>query len=412
MSATLKSNSLSWILPAAIVLAATLPLHAGANAAQNDEQSREARSLLEKVVERYREARTLADTLDLSVDGDTMQITMQFGADNENIALTVPGWRVYQSGSDVYVLTDAVPEKYLQTERNESLHATLVSLFGADPNLPFQFAARDGRQVDDVIGAFGLNILQMPRLMKVEQVEKDGQRYHQLTLQGLGGEMTVDVDEDHLVQRARIELAAPEGTGTETIVAEMTFSPVIADELPGAIAFDPQDRERVDSAEELMPPMPEMVEVGQPAPDFELETIDGKKVTLKELRGSVVVLDFWATWCGPCIQAMPMIDALASWAHESDQPVKVFAVNIWENERQFDRRKEKIKDFWQQRDYKALETLLDPEDEAAAAYGLNSIPATVVIRPDGVVHKVHVGYTPRLKELLEKAAREAIDAAG
>src|SRR5207253_2073691 len=49
---------------------------------------------------------------------------------------------------------------------------------------------------------------------------------------------------------------------------------------------------------------------GKPAPDFKLTSLDGSSVSLAELKGSVVVLDFWATWCGPCVMSLPHLDKL------------------------------------------------------------------------------------------------------
>ncbi|TVQ56397.1 MAG: TlpA family protein disulfide reductase [Phycisphaerales bacterium] len=379
-------------------------------AGSENEAAAEARQVMERVMKRYRDAPTLSDSVRIAADGDEMMLRMRFDKKNERISLDVPGWQVYQIESSVYVLTDAVPEKYLEKELGDSLHSTLIELFGMDPNLPFQFAARQGGELDAVINALGLNILQMPRLTGMTETQHEDRTYHRLKLEGLGGEMTVDVDRDHVVHRARIELESP--VGDDKIIATLDYDPVFAETLDEAVSFDPSGREKVASAEELAPPAPQMVEAGSPAPDFSFQTLDGETISLEDLRGSVVVLDFWATWCGPCIQAMPMVDALAKWAEENDQPVKVYAVNIWESERDFDRRKEQIKNFWSQRDYERLKTLLDPEDAGAEAYGLSSIPATIVIRPDGVIHKVHIGYTPRLKELLEEAAKEAMDAAG
>src|SRR5262249_21362197 len=75
---------------------------------------------------------------------------------------------------------------------------------------------------------------------------------------------------------------------------------------------------------------PALLTVGQKAPDFELKDPDGQTIKLSSLKGKVVVLDFWATWCGPCKMAMPGIQKL----HEEfkGKPVKVFGVNIWEKD--------------------------------------------------------------------------------
>ncbi len=91
------------------------------------------------------------------------------------------------------------------------------------------------------------------------------------------------------------------------------------------------------NASDFAPPVPkdyrtqvfqEPLKVGQRAPRWKLRTPDGQSVTLKSLRGNVVVLSFWATWCDYCKQSMPDLQAL----HEryAKQPVKVFGVNCWE----------------------------------------------------------------------------------
>lgn len=68
----------------------------------------------------------------------------------------------------------------------------------------------------------------------------------------------------------------------------------------------------------------EQLTVGQPAPDFEVTAFDGQKYTLAGLKGQVVLLNFWATWCGPCKQEMPLLDAYYRKLHE--RGIMIFAV--------------------------------------------------------------------------------------
>jgi thiol-disulfide isomerase/thioredoxin len=66
--------------------------------------------------------------------------------------------------------------------------------------------------------------------------------------------------------------------------------------------------------------------VDQPAPDFELTTFDGRKIKLAELKGHVVVLNFWATWCGPCRQELPLLSNYYRVMHERGVDLEIFAV--------------------------------------------------------------------------------------
>ncbi|MCH7911285.1 MAG: redoxin domain-containing protein [Candidatus Hydrogenedentes bacterium] len=138
----------------------------------------------------------------------------------------------------------------------------------------------------------------------------------------------------------------------------------------------------------FQPPSPPMQLLGKPAPPFSLELLDGGTFDLAEAKGNeIVMLDFWATWCGPCRQAMPILEKVSRKFHE--QGVRLYAVNLQEDSsdiRQY-LKSEKLD----------LTVLLDKEASVAAQYKAEAIPQTVIIGKDGTVQVVHVGISPDLE---------------
>ncbi len=140
------------------------------------------------------------------------------------------------------------------------------------------------------------------------------------------------------------------------------------------------------------------VAAGDPAPAFKLKTPEGKEVTLASLKGRVVLLDFWATWCGPCKMAMPHVQSL----HEKYQgkAVSVIGMDTWEKGPADIAQK-----YMEQQKY--TYGLLLKADELAAAYGISGIPTVVLIGPDGKVLYTSVGFgdhgQEKLAELIDKA---------
>jgi thiol-disulfide isomerase/thioredoxin len=130
--------------------------------------------------------------------------------------------------------------------------------------------------------------------------------------------------------------------------------------------------------------------VGQPAPEVKLDLLDGGKLDLAELKGKVVILDFWATWCGPCTQAMPIIDQVAE--KYKDKGVLLYAVNLREEA-------DDIKKFLEQAELE-LPVALDKDGEVGTAYKADAIPQTVLVGKDGSVQVVRVGLSPNLAQEL------------
>ena len=145
---------------------------------------------------------------------------------------------------------------------------------------------------------------------------------------------------------------------------------------------------------ELAPPAPaapvEGATVGNLAPGFQLQGLDGKTVSLSQFRGKQVMLNFWATWCGPCVSEMPHLQQVGEeW---SARGVVLLAINI-------DANSSEASQFLQTREL-SLTVLLGAKADVAARYNIRYIPTTFFIDKDGIIQAVKVGAFPN-KEAIE-----------
>ena len=125
----------------------------------------------------------------------------------------------------------------------------------------------------------------------------------------------------------------------------------------------------------------EGTQVGNLAPDFQLQSLDGQTVSLGNLRGKPVLINFWATWCPPCRGEMPYIQEI----HEewSDKELMVLAINIGESS-------SKAEDFMQSYNL-SFTVLLDTKQDVAQRYNITGIPTTFFIDKDGIIQEKVIG---------------------
>ena len=125
-------------------------------------------------------------------------------------------------------------------------------------------------------------------------------------------------------------------------------------------------------------------ELSGPAPDFRLPARSGEQVALSDLKGQVVMLNFWATWCGPCRQEMPHLEALHQ--RYSDLGFTLLGVNVEEDSSGADTFLEETP--------VTFPILFDPESEVSNAYEVVAMPSTVLVDRAGNVRFIHHGYKP------------------
>ena len=126
--------------------------------------------------------------------------------------------------------------------------------------------------------------------------------------------------------------------------------------------------------------LPESVAVGSPAPEFELVKLDNQTLKLSELRGKIVVINFWATWCEPCKVEMPFFEKL----HQSDSAnLEILGIN-------FDEPTPQVEQFVEE--YRLnFPILLDPGGEVQKLYRVRGYPTTFIVDDNGIIRYHHIG---------------------
>jgi thiol-disulfide isomerase/thioredoxin len=197
---------------------------------------------------------------------------------------------------------------------------------------------------------------------------------------GLMGEVTIDLKPTYAA------MMGPEAK-LEKAQATITFSDIqINSDVPAEkYTFKASE---TDKKVKSFDPQQELV--GAPTPDFKGVDLEGKPIAISDFKGKVVLLDFWATWCGPCIQAIPKIQELS--AEYADKGVVVIGMN-----QDTEEVKDQVKEMVKTKNL-TFRQFMDTTQSVAEQFKVSGIPCTVLIDGKGIVQWIHTGGSPGLKK--------------
>jgi pentatricopeptide repeat protein len=142
--------------------------------------------------------------------------------------------------------------------------------------------------------------------------------------------------------------------------------------------------------------------LNKPAPDFNLKDFEGNFVKLSDLKGKVVVVDFWATWCGPCKMSFPALQKMVN-KYKDNPDIQILALDTWEREKTVAEKEKKVKEFIAENKY-TFKVLFDDAD-IVSKYEVTGIPTKFIIDKNGMMQFKTIGFESEQKMIAEMEAQ-------
>jgi peroxiredoxin len=376
-------------------------------AAEEDSEVQRARETLESSAKAYRTVVALGDKLSYVVtapgsEQETKTEEYAFGPKDAAIVKNALLQAVAMD-SKLYLTQSDVPDRYVVTPYDGDFGAALRRVAGNGSLFePPPLALHSGKGIDTCLDTLRFNLLEPLRIAGYRQVAGDKA---EIRFVANNGELTLAIDsKTHFFTEVSFQVRPPGAPEGFLVRVNGTFSPRVLNGSETSIAFTPGSRSAVENLTDLTSTR---LAAGSVAPDFELETLDGNKVALRDLKGSIVLLDFWATWCVPCWKGLKETQAIADWAAAEKLTVKVFAVNTLEQGSDTKEKLNRVKKFWRSQKLN-MPTLLDANSKMFKAFESPGLPSVVLISPSGKILRYHEGLFPEMGETLKRELRESL----
>lgn len=377
----------------------------------------EAIALLGKVHEAYKNASAIQETVTITMpammpgeDLETMEVSTWLGADSGQIIAAEEMTATWVDGK-FYLTIGEKEDAYIEQEAT-SFSDGLEKATGGEgmPGL-WTVSMREDDTIDDWLATFSMGMPGTELVGVTPQTQEDGTEVDVIELKTMMGGLSIAVTKENKINNVVMIIEQP---GMPTMKLTSVSQIEFVKEVP-PISFEAGDRTKYASIAEMFGDADatgagggESPLTGKVAPDFTLPALDGSgDVTLSSLNGSVVVLDFWATWCPPCKKGLPFLNEFDVWTQKEGLNVKVFAVDVWERG-DAETIQEKVKKFWAENKYTTTVLMASGSDSLTKEYGVSGIPTTVIIGTDGKVIETHVGFSPSMVDTLKESVKKAL----
>jgi len=356
-------------------------------------QSTTPKQVMQNIQQAYGKVQSLKATLQIKM-GETFVSSVQFQRPKLfMVRVTQNGKTVYSFTSDGKTFTSYDAQKNSYQQQEVSADSPLVG-----GHLQFAgFAAMAMEpQYGKMLEGFFQQSFDKAQAKGKQKVGNTPCRVVELT--GKGGTMTLYLGEkDGLVYRMVYKM--PDGDIYEETVTALQLNPTIQKSV---FAFNPPaGAKKAEPAKEEETARDDTNSLkGAEAPNFTLIDMEGNEVSLNSLRGKVVFLDFWATWCPPCRNSLPHTQALSQHEKTKSGDLVVLAVNAREDV-------DKVKKFMQDNKY-SFRVLLDKDGKVLDSFKVRGIPTFVLIDREGKVAWVQVGFMPGSEKAMEEAVSQAL----